>query len=59
MKGIHWDNEVDPNQNHMWNMFPLVKTVLSGDMPVKGEGSSLSAELSLGWWVLEPEKYRT
>lgn len=48
MKGIYWDSGVDLNQNHMWNMFPLVKTVLFGDKPVKGEGRSLNAEVS---WV--------
>lgn len=50
MQGIHWD-EVDPNQKHMWSIFALVKTVLSGDVSVRREGSSLNAEVSLGPWV--------
>lgn len=57
VQGIHWDG-VDPNKKHMWNIFALVKTVLSADTSVKREGSSLNAEVSLGWWILEPEKCR-
>lgn len=45
MQAIYWDNRVDPNQKHVWNIFALVKTVLSGDILVKGEGSSLNAEV--------------
>lgn len=36
---------MDPNQKHVWNIFALVKTVLCGDILVKGEGSSLNAEI--------------
>lgn len=50
---------MDLNQKHMWNTFVLVKTVLPGDLPVKGEGSSLNTEVLLGQWVLEPEKQGT
>lgn len=58
VQGIYWCG-VDPNQKHMWDISALVKTVLSGDTSVKREGSSLNAGVSLGWWVLEPEKCST